>query len=280
MDALSRNEPPAGPGRERIRPRRQGAYWDALADEYARITRIRTDDFHYGPQIPGENELRLLPALGPGATALELGCGGGQNSVWLARRGVRCTALDLSEGQLAHARALAAREGVAIDFRQGSLEAFDEALPPGERYDLVHSSHALEFVEDPAPVVAAMALRARPGGTVAVSTVHPLYNGQWIEGEFEDEDGRDAGDAGAGLFLPDYFSPPDDVRDDANGHAVSRAWPVSAWFGWFRDAGLEVTALLEPPAVRDAPYTSDAWADHGGQLDRIPSTLILVARLP
>jgi len=95
-------------------------------------------------------------------------------------------------------------------------------------------------------------------------------------GEFEDEEGADAGAAGDGLFLPDYFSPPDDVRDDANGHVVSRAWPVSAWFGWFRAAGLEVTALLGPPATPDAPYTSDDWANHGGQLDRIPSTVILV----
>ena len=37
---------------------------------------------------------------------------------------------------------------------------------------------------------------------------------------------------------------------------------------------------LDSPAVRDAPYTSDAWADHGGQLDRIPSTLVLLGRKP
>ena len=263
--------------RERIRCAVQRAYWNALADEYARITRIRTDDFHYGPQIPGERALRLLPALGEGATALELGCGEGQNSVWLSHRGVRCVALDVSEGQLAHARALAAREGVSIDFRHGTLEDFAAAVPE-DGFDLVHSSHAMEFVQSPGPIVAEMARRVRPGGTVMVSTVHPLYNGTWIRGEFEDESGADAGDAGDGLFLTDYFSPPDDVRDDANGHAVSRAWPVSAWFGWFRDAGLEVTALREPAAVRDAPYTSDGWAAHGGQLDRIPSTVILVGR--
>ena len=253
----------------------QRAYWDALSGEYARITRIRTDDFHYGPQIPGERELRVLPPLGPGSSALELGCGEGQNSVFLAKKGVRCEALDVSEEQLGRARALAAREGVRIGFRRSSLEDFAAAPPPPDRYDLVHSSHALEFVEDPGAVVRAMAAAAKEGGTVLVSTVHPVFNGEWIEGEWGDESGRDAGAAGAGLFLRSYFSPPDDVRDDAFGHAVSRAWPVSAWFGWFRAAGLEVTALLEPPATPDAPYTSDDWANHGGQLDRIPSTVIL-----
>ncbi len=161
----------------------QRAYWDALADEYARITRIRTDDFHYGPQIPGERELGILPPLGPGARALELGCGEGQNSLWLAKKGLDCEALDVSEEQLAKARGLAKREGVRIAFRRASLEDFAAA--------------------------------AKPGGAVLVSTVHPLYNGEWIEGEREDESGADAGEAGSGLFLRDYFSPPDDVRDDA-----------------------------------------------------------------
>ena len=35
--------------RTRIRTAAQRAYWDALAPEYARITRIRADDFHWGP---------------------------------------------------------------------------------------------------------------------------------------------------------------------------------------------------------------------------------------
>lgn len=273
---MPRNEP-----RETIRTAAQRDYWDALSVDYAAITRIRTDDFHHGPQIPGDSRLGILPDLPPGATALELGCGGGQNSVFLAvRRGLRCTALDVSAAQLARARANAAAAGAAIEFVQAPIEGFAAAVGAGRRFDLVHSSHALEFVEDPGAVVRAMAEAAAPGGWVLVSTVHPLFNGQWIEGEFEDEDGRDAGSAGAGVFLPDYFSPPDDVRDDAFGHAVSRAWPVSAWFGWFRAAGLSVERLEEPPATPDAPYTSDAWADHGGQLDRIPSTIILLGRKP
>lgn len=266
--------------RETIRPGEQRAYWDALAGEYAAITRIREDDFHYGPQIPGERSLRLLPDFPRGATALELGCGGGQNSLFLATRlGLRCTALDASGEQLARARARAAAAGAAIDFVQAAIESFPAAVGSRGPFDFVHSSHALEFVEDPGAAVLAMARAAKPGGWVLVSTVHPLFNGQWIEGEFEDETGADAGSAGAGVFLADYFRPPDDVRDDAFGHAVSRAWPVSAWFDWFRAAGLSVERLAEPAATDDAPYTSDDWADHGGQLDRIPSTLVLLGRV-
>ena len=264
--------------KETIKPARQRAYWNGIAAEYARITRIRTDDFHYGPQIPGEKVLRILPRLPKGSAALELGCGEGQNSIYLAKKGLRCTAFDISPRQLDHARALAAAAKLSIDFREGSLEAFEDGLGPRQKFDFIHSSHAMEFVQDPATILRAMTRRLKKGGFLMVSTVHPLYNGEWIEGEFEDETGADAGNAGAGLFLTDYFSPPDDVRDETAGHVISRAWPVSAWFGWFRDAGLSVERLLEPAATPDAPYTSDDWANHAGQLDRIPSTLILLGR--
>lgn len=248
-------------------------YWDALSGFYQAITRISLHDFHYGPQIPGESRLRLLPAFRPGMTALELGCGAAQNSIWLARRGLRCTAVDISGRQLERAAELARREGVAITLLRAPLERFHRLLP-GIAFDFVHSSHALEFVRSPGPVLKRMANCLKPGGTLMISTVHPLYNGSWVTGMVEDEDGRVCD----GQFLTDYFSPPDDERDDNGFPIVSRAHPVSAWFRWLRAAGLEVTALAEPPATTRAPYTSDDWADHGGQLDHIPSTLICIAR--
>jgi hypothetical protein len=68
------------------------------------------------------------------------------------------------------------------------------------------------------------------------------------------------------------------MRDEDGFHVVSRAYPVSAWFDWLTAAGLIVTAIKEPAAIDDAPYSSDDWASHEGQLDVIPSTLILVAK--
>ena len=44
----------------------QRRYWDGLSDHYQRVMEISTDDFHYGPQIPGESRLHLLPPLKPG----------------------------------------------------------------------------------------------------------------------------------------------------------------------------------------------------------------------
>lgn len=263
--------------RERIDTSEQRAYWNAISDDYQNITRIRCEDFHYGPQIPGESVLQLLPTFPPGSTALELGCGAAQNSVWLTERGVICTAMDVAETQLAHARELAAERRVSIRFLRGAFETF-LPLVGDERFDFVHSSHALEFVHDPERVVKEMAACLKPGGTLMISTVHPLFNGEWISGTLEDEF-SDVALMSDGLFLTNYFSPPDDVRDEPEGYAISRAHPVSHWFRWLRAAGLDVVALEEPAAIVDAPYTSDDWEQHGGQLDAIPSTVIFVAKL-
>lgn len=263
--------------RERIDVNRQGGYWNAISGHYQSFTSISCEDFHYGPQIPGESALRLLPEFRQGMTALELGCGGAQNSIWLTKRGVVCTAMDVSSAQLEHAAKLCKAHGVDIRLEQAGFEDFERFLKPRERFDFVHSSHAIEFVQDPAAAVAAMAARLKRGGLLMISTVHPLFNGEWITIEIEAVRGRRPKWVD-GLFLSNYFEPPDDIRDEDGLHIVSRAYPVSSWFRWLTAAGLQVTALEEPAATTGAPYTSRDWADHGGQLDAIPSTVIFTAR--
>ena len=108
-----------------MNPQRQ--YWDAISGTYRAITRIDAGDFHYGPLLAGESKLRLLPPLRPGMEALELGCGEGQNSLWLARQGLLCTAIDISEGQLAYARADAAKAGLDVIFQRCAIEDFETA---------------------------------------------------------------------------------------------------------------------------------------------------------
>lgn len=253
-----------------MNPQRQ--YWDAISGTYRAITRIDAGDFHYGPLLAGERRLRLLPPLRPGLEALELGCGEGQNSLWLARQGLRCTAIDISEGQLAYARADAAKAGLEVDFRRCAIEDFEA---PEGAFDLVTSSHAFEFLADPFAQVARVARWLRPGGWFVLSTVHPVYNGEWVS--VEEDDGSETW----GRFLPSYFRPVDDVREQPEGAGepiASRAWPVSAWFNAFRAAGLTVERLEEPPADPDPAYASDDWLEAFDECAAIPTTLILVGR--
>ena len=56
-------------------------YWDETSEEYQEITRISIDDFHYGPLLPGDKEVKALPGITKGMKCLEIGSGAGQNSL-------------------------------------------------------------------------------------------------------------------------------------------------------------------------------------------------------
>lgn len=252
-------------------------YWDGLAAIYQKETRISTGDFHYGPLLPGDSALRLLPDVRD-LRALEIGCGAGQNSIFLAKQGAHCTAVDISEEQLAHGRRLAAAENAAVDFRRVSMDSLREDLRTGHPFDLIHSTYALPFSADPQKVIADAAAMLTPGGVFLLTTGHPLYAGEWL----------DIGGGEDGLFLPDYFRPEPDVRMSLDDKTMSAAhyWPVSQIAGWIHSSGLVIDRLLEPApmpipdmseaAIRaNVPYESPGWRALYSQLARIPVVLIL-----
>ena len=285
-------------------------YWNDLAELYQKETRISTADFHYGPLLPGDSVLGLLPARlrqGSGAArtpdiirCLEVGCGAGQNSIFLAKQGARCVAIDISEEQLAHGRKLAKKEKVEVDFQCVSMDSLQESFvdavssprfSESERgedtastvgtFDLIHSSYALPFSADPAKVIADCAAMLKPEGTLLLTTGHPLYAGEWL----------DIGDGEDGVFLPNYFQLEADVRmsmDDKTMNAA-QSWPISQISEWMYDAGLVIERLLEPAPlpIRDmskkeilekVPYDSKGWRALYEQLARIPVVVIFKCR--
>ncbi|MCL9674463.1 class I SAM-dependent methyltransferase [Citrobacter sp. MNAZ 1397] len=92
--------------------------------------------------IPGKILVRFVDSLAP-ASALELGCGRGDDAVWLAKKGWQVTAVDLSYRALEYAAANAQRSGVSkqLVFAQYDLTY---SFPAG-RYDLIVAS----FLESP-----------------------------------------------------------------------------------------------------------------------------------
>lgn len=97
----------------------------------------------------------------PGERGLDLGCGTGQHTVWLAEQGLTVTGLDESPAMLAVAARKAERRGSAVTWMLG-----DAATPPLQKgsFDLVVSVAALEFVPDPREVLRAAYDVLRPGG--------------------------------------------------------------------------------------------------------------------
>jgi SAM-dependent methyltransferase len=111
--------------------------------------------------------VREADGLTPG-TALDLGCGEGADAVWLARRGWRVTAADISGVALGRAAEHAADAKVAdrIDWQRHDLE---KSFPAGT-FDLV-SAHFLHFYGDALPrerVLRTTADAVAPGGVLLI----------------------------------------------------------------------------------------------------------------
>jgi 2-polyprenyl-6-hydroxyphenyl methylase/3-demethylubiquinone-9 3-methyltransferase len=99
-----------------------------------------------------------------GKSALDVGCGAGLLAEPLARLGASVTGIDASPEVIEVARDHAARQGLAIDYRAGEVEALE-----GE-FDLVTAMEVIEHVADPAAFLKALARRLAPGGLLVMST--------------------------------------------------------------------------------------------------------------
>ena len=101
-----------------------------------------------------------------GKRALDVGCGAGLLTEPLARMGAEATGLDAAPENIAAARLHAEGQGLAIDYRHGSVETLGE----DELFDLVCSMEVVEHVTDPAAFVAGLAGALAPGGLMLLST--------------------------------------------------------------------------------------------------------------
>jgi len=292
----------------------QQMYWDTISDDYQELTTIKTSDFHFGPLLPGNSDLNILPEVKKGTTCLELGCGGAQNSIFLAKQGAICTAVDISQKQIQHAEQLAAKHKVKIALSCFPLEDFSawptksmtnshcatqrvaqtKSVPISERhndvqrassnnikspqtkqqFDLVHSVYTLPFIENPEAFIKNAANHVSVGGTFLLVTKHPVFCAEWLE--LEDEE--------MGSFLPSYFEPPDDIRENTDGDLIiSRAYPISTVSNWIHRAGLQNLQIWEPQPlpleeINNAPYHSPAWIELHPNLSTSPVSIIYLAQ--
>ncbi len=117
-----------------------------------------------------------------GVRALDVGCGGGLLSEALARAGAEVTAIDLAPAVLDVARLHLHESGLAVDYRERSVEALAAEMPGA--FDVVTCMEMLEHVPDPSSVIRACATLLKPGGKLFLSTLNrtPLAFGAAILG--------------------------------------------------------------------------------------------------
>ncbi|MGP8000027.1 MAG: class I SAM-dependent methyltransferase [Streptosporangiaceae bacterium] len=142
---------------------RNRAAWDRRAADYAGpgLDNWAASEPAWGIWKVPEAQLGVLPPHLDGADALELGCGTGYVSAWLARRGARPVGVDNSAAQLATAAALQERFGLHFPLIQASAE---QAPFTGAAFDLVISEYGASNWCDPYAWIPEAARVLRPGG--------------------------------------------------------------------------------------------------------------------
>ncbi|HUY97182.1 MAG TPA: class I SAM-dependent methyltransferase [Verrucomicrobiae bacterium] len=153
--------------------RRNRSDWDRRAHEWVEAGRSAWAQVEptWGMWGVAESELGLLPADCAGLDSIELGCGTGYVSAWLARRGARPVGIDNSARQLETARALQREFGIVYPLLHGNAE---QVPLPGASFDLAISEYGACLWADPERWIPEASRLLRPGGRLVFLTNAPL----------------------------------------------------------------------------------------------------------
>jgi SAM-dependent methyltransferase len=220
--------------------------WDADASNWIERGRAAwaSDDIWWGIWHVPEAELGLLPDV-RNLDVVELGCGTGYVSSWLARRGARPLGLDNSGAQLATARAFQEEFGVRFPL----IHADAERTPlRDEAFDLAVSEYGAAIWCDPFRWIPEAARILRPGGRL-------VFLGHSYVAMLTFPDVGPAGEAlQRSHFGMHRFQWPEDDE------GVEFFIPHGRMIDLLRTSGFEVEGLVEIRAPEGAQTPSDPLA--------------------
>jgi 2-polyprenyl-3-methyl-5-hydroxy-6-metoxy-1,4-benzoquinol methylase len=107
-------------------------------------------------------EIQRIVRLAPGKRALDIACGEGRNSIFLAQQGFYVAGLDISDVGLGKAALWAEKEGLQIDFQRVDLDDYRFS----EQFDLIINFNFLlrELVPEAMHALS-------PGGLLIIDTI-------------------------------------------------------------------------------------------------------------
>ncbi len=245
--------------------------WNACGEAF---DRFNTTADSYSENIERPAIERLTGVL-EGARALDLGCGSGAYSLWLAERGARVTGLDLSPVMIRLALEKARKQGAQLDLAAADIS---RPLPFGEsEFDLVLTATALHYIQNLDAFMREVAKVLKPRGRFIASVLHPISTARFpVAGPDENMPPED--------WKTHYFGEP--IRSietpwlacgevPAEGRRiVSYHHTTSDYFNALTSSGLKVTDLCEPQPPADFVAKN---ADRYNGAMRIPVYLILKA---
>ncbi|MFN8113550.1 MAG: class I SAM-dependent methyltransferase [Solirubrobacterales bacterium] len=231
---------------------RNRAQWDQWAADFEGpgLRNWAADEPTWGIWDVPESELGVLPDALDGLDAIELGCGTGYVSSWLARRGARPVGIDNSEAQLASARRFQEQFGIEFPLIHGNAE--DVPLPDAS-FDLAISEYGASIWCDPYRWIPEAARLLRPGGELVfmVNSVLVMLCTPDIE----------EGQAGNRLLRPQFGMNRFEWSDD---ESVEFHLSHGELIALLRDSGFAIEQLIEVRAPEGGkatfPLTTLEWS--------------------
>ncbi len=148
-------------------------WWDSAADYYQKeISGDKMDDVHYGPFASSESKLKLLGNV-KNKKVLEVGCGAGQVSIALAKKGAVCTGIDISPKQIDKAVINASKQGVSVNFLNIPFSSLHK-LKQGS-FDIIISVMSFQYCEDLNYLFREVNRILKKNGVLIFSVEHPFY---------------------------------------------------------------------------------------------------------
>jgi SAM-dependent methyltransferase len=231
---------------------RNRAYWNDYAEKWVESGREdwEATEPRWGNWRVPEREVGLLPSNLEGVDTIELGCGTGYVSSWLARRGAKPVGIDNSEAQLETARRFQQELGIEFPLLHGNAE---EVPYPDASFDVAISEYGASIWADPYRWVPEASRLLRPGGELVF-----LVNSVFAMLCYPDDENEPPGDR---LLRPYFgmhrFEWPED-------ESVEFHLPHGKLIALLRDSGFEVEELIEIQPREDAttrfPGSSLEWS--------------------
>jgi SAM-dependent methyltransferase len=210
------------------------AAWDRYAADYVEPGRRAwaASEPSWGIWGVSESEVHLLPDDVAGWDTIELGCGTGYVSAWLARRGANPVGIDNSPAQISTARQFQEEFGIDFPIHLGNAEVLPFA---DASFDLAISEYGASIWADPYLWVPEAARVLRPGGRLIFLVNSALF--MLVTPDYEAN-----GPADERLKRPYFRSHRYTWPDDT---CIEFHLPHGEWIRLLREHGFEIERLVE-----------------------------------
>lgn len=248
--------------------------WNANA-EYWDLRMGEGNSFHLELLLP---VLERLLDLHSGDRVLDVACGNGQLSRWMAQRGAEVTAIDASEKMIEIARSKSRDVQDKIRYLAADVSDKEAVKQIGEgEFDTIVCNMAIMDMSELGPMVGLVKKFLKKDGNFVFSVTHPCFNrGDMRRVAGESEESGEIVET-AGIEIRRYLTPVTVKGISMLGQPEPQLYferPLRLLLGAFLMSGLVLDAFEEPSFGHNASGEGEKWYSWRN-LPEIPPVLIV-----